>query len=58
LLASAQRAGAIRADAALPEVMALLTGTCQAAVRAGWDAELQQRTLTIIFDGLRPAGSR
>jgi hypothetical protein len=33
--------------------MALLTSTCQGALLAGWDAELQRRTLAIIFDGLR-----
>ncbi|HEU5160342.1 MAG TPA: TetR/AcrR family transcriptional regulator [Streptosporangiaceae bacterium] len=58
LLDGARRAGTVRPDAALPEVLALLTGTCQAAMRAGWDARLRERTLTIIFDGLRPAGAR
>ena len=58
LLTGARRAGTVRADAALPEVMALLIGTCQAAMRGGWDERLREATLTIIFDGLRPAGSR
>lgn len=35
--------------------MALLTSTCQGALLAGWDADLQRRTLAIIFDGLRPS---
>jgi len=54
LLTRAQQAGAVRADAGVAEVLALLTATCQAAVQAGWDPELQHRTLAIVFDGLRP----
>jgi AcrR family transcriptional regulator len=55
LLAGAQRAGGVRDDVQLPEVMALLTATSQAALRAGWSPELQQRTLAVIYAGLRPA---
>jgi hypothetical protein len=54
LLTRAQRAGAIRDDVHVAEVMALLTSTCQGALHAGWDRELQHRTTAIIFDGLRP----
>lgn len=54
LLTGAQRAGTVRADVRLPEVMALLTGTCQTAATAGWDKDLQDRTLAIVYDGLRP----
>jgi AcrR family transcriptional regulator len=54
LLDRAQRAGVIRGDIGLTEVMALLTGACEGALRAGWDSDLQRRTLEIIFDGLRP----
>jgi AcrR family transcriptional regulator len=54
LLAQAQRAGTVRDDAQITEVMALLTSTCQGALQAGWDSDLQRRTLTVIFDGLRP----
>lgn len=57
LLARAQRAGAVREDVQIAEVMALLTSTCQGALQAGWDDELQRRTLTVIFDGLRPPAS-
>jgi hypothetical protein len=35
--------------------MALLTSTCQGSLQAGWDSDLQRRTLSVIFDGLRPA---
>jgi hypothetical protein len=53
LLVRAQRADAIRADAGLPEVLGLLSGACLAAKQQRWDAALRQRTLAIIFDGLR-----
>lgn len=53
LLHSAQSAGVVRTDVELPEVMALLTGTCQAALSGGWDQRLRDRTLAIIFAGLR-----
>jgi AcrR family transcriptional regulator len=52
LLTRAQRAGAVRAEVRTAEVMALLVGTCQGALRAGWDADLQRRTLAIVFAGL------
>jgi hypothetical protein len=54
LLLRAQQAGAVRDDVQVGEVMALLTSTCQGALHAGWDGDLQHRTLTVIFDGLRP----
>jgi AcrR family transcriptional regulator len=57
LLANAQQAGTIRDDVRLAEVMALLTATSQAALRAGWSRKLQQRALAIVYTGLRhPAG--
>jgi len=58
LLARARRAGAVREDVRITEVMALLTSTCQGALQAGWDTDLQRRALTIIFDGLRPPAAR
>lgn len=57
LLRHAQGAGAVRAQVRLPEVMALLTSVCQGALAAGWDADLQRRTLAVVFAGLRPDGS-
>jgi AcrR family transcriptional regulator len=53
LLVQAQRAGAVRTDAGLPEVLGLLSGACLAAKQQHWDAALRERTLAIIFDGLR-----
>ncbi|MFC7618887.1 TetR/AcrR family transcriptional regulator [Microlunatus sp. GCM10028923] len=53
LLDRAKDAGRVRRDIEVPEVMALLIGTCQAALSAGWSAELRDRTTKIIFDGLR-----
>lgn len=54
LLVRAQQAGAVRMDIQLDEVMALLTATSQGALRAGWDRDLRERTLGIVFAGLRP----
>jgi len=54
LLARAQQIGAVRDDVRLDEVMALLISTCQGALHAGWVRNLQQRTLAIVFNGLRP----
>lgn len=58
LLTRAQQVGAIREDIGLTEVIALLTATSQGALHAGWDHDLQHRTLAIVFDGLSPAASR
>jgi AcrR family transcriptional regulator len=58
LLVRAQQAGSVRDDVRVPEVLALLTAVCQAALRAGWDHDLRARTLTIVFDGLRPTANR
>jgi AcrR family transcriptional regulator len=54
LLEGAQQAGTVRDDVRAPEVMALLAATSQGALAAGWDRQLQQRTLAIVFAGLRP----
>jgi len=53
LLDQAQAAGTVRADVAPPEVLALLTGLCHGALRGGWDPALQERTLAVVFAGLR-----
>ncbi|MFB4315522.1 TetR/AcrR family transcriptional regulator [Actinomadura sp. 21ATH] len=55
LLEGAQRAGSVRADVRSAEVIALLIGVCQAALYADWAPDLQDRTLAIVFDGLRPS---
>jgi AcrR family transcriptional regulator len=53
LLDRARQAGAVDESVALPEVMALLISACQGALHGGWDQQLQRRTLSIIFAGLR-----
>ncbi len=55
LLGAAQKTGAVRPEIQVDEVLALLTATSQGALRAGWDADLQRRTLAIVYAGLRPA---
>ncbi|AGL15962.1 transcriptional regulator, TetR family [Actinoplanes sp. N902-109] len=58
LLVRAQDAGVVRPDVGIRSLMALIAGACLAAENAGWDAPLQDSTLTIIFDGLRFHGAR
>jgi AcrR family transcriptional regulator len=54
LLARAQRAGAVRPDLRMPELMALLAAACLAAEHNQWDTRLRTSTLAIVFDGMRP----
>ncbi|WP_395110743.1 TetR/AcrR family transcriptional regulator [Actinomadura sp. SCN-SB] len=54
LLTNAQDAGTVRKDVSAPEVIALLVGVCQATVHTAWDRDVMNRTLAIVFDGLRP----
>ncbi|GIG85352.1 TetR/AcrR family transcriptional regulator [Plantactinospora endophytica] len=54
LLRQAQDAGLVDRRVRLPEVMALLAGLCQGALHGNWDAGLRERTLEIVFAGLRP----
>jgi AcrR family transcriptional regulator len=56
LLSRAQRAGAVRADLRLEELLALLNAACLAAVHTGWTDELRDRALAVMFDGFRPVG--
>ncbi|KUL24932.1 TetR/AcrR family transcriptional regulator [Actinoplanes awajinensis] len=53
LLRQAQEAGTVATAVRLPEVMALLISVCQGALHGDWDAGLQERTLGVIFGGLR-----
>jgi AcrR family transcriptional regulator len=53
LLDRAQDAGAVRPDIGLPEVLALLVGASRAAEHVGTDYEVRERTLAVVFDGLR-----
>ncbi|AVT29922.1 TetR family transcriptional regulator [Plantactinospora sp. BC1] len=55
LLRQARAAGTVDRQVQLPEVMALLAALTQGALRGNWDAKLRQRTLAIVFAGLRPA---
>ncbi|ETK37838.1 TetR/AcrR family transcriptional regulator [Microbispora sp. ATCC PTA-5024] len=52
LLGRAQRAGAVRADMGVEELVALLIGASRAAEHVG--PEVRRHTLDIVFDGLRP----
>lgn len=56
LLVNAQKAGAVRADIGIQELKTLLTGLIQATdFRASGAAKVQERLLSIVCDGLRPA---
>ncbi|RCG28942.1 TetR/AcrR family transcriptional regulator [Sphaerisporangium album] len=54
LLARAQRAGAVREDVGVAELLALMAGVSRAAERAASDGEVRAKALAIVFDGLRP----
>jgi AcrR family transcriptional regulator len=56
LLARAQRAGTVRGDVDLDQVVALLVGACLAAEHGNLDRGLRARALAIVFDGLAPEG--
>ncbi|GIH07771.1 TetR family transcriptional regulator [Rhizocola hellebori] len=53
LLRNAQNAGAVRSDVAMPEVLALLRGASMAAETGDYSAPVLQRSLAILYDGLR-----
>ncbi|BCJ39362.1 TetR family transcriptional regulator [Actinoplanes ianthinogenes] len=53
LLRAGQEAGAIRADVAMPEVLALLRGASMAAETGDYTESVLDRSLTVVFDGLR-----
>jgi AcrR family transcriptional regulator len=54
LLDEAQRAGAVRPDLGLPELIALLAGVGMTMEHLGADPAAQQRIFEVVFDGLRP----
>jgi AcrR family transcriptional regulator len=58
LLTRAQRAGTVRADIGVAELIGLLVGTSRAVEQAGWDPKVQARILAVVFDGLRSAHPR
>ena len=57
LLANAQKAGTVRKDVEVPELMALMAGAFHAVEHATNSRETAMRALAIIFDGLRPEGA-
>jgi AcrR family transcriptional regulator len=54
LLTAAQKAGAVRADAEVAEVYALLIGASRGATAANLAPEARDRMLALIYDGLKP----
>jgi AcrR family transcriptional regulator len=54
LLTRAQEAGAVRADARMPEVYALLIGASRGATATRLEPEVRDKMLAILYDGLRP----
>jgi AcrR family transcriptional regulator len=58
LLARAQRAGTIRSDIGIPEVMALFAGTTLALQQQPAAEALRESVFAIIRDGLRAQGPR
>ena len=57
LLDRAQQSGAVRIDAAQPEVYALLIGASRGATATGLEPEVRDRMLALVYDGLRPGRS-
>ncbi|MEV7774600.1 helix-turn-helix domain-containing protein [Kitasatospora sp. NPDC086791] len=54
LLAAAQRAGAVRPDLGLPELVALLVGVGTAVEHLADDPAARERIFEVVFAGLRP----
>jgi AcrR family transcriptional regulator len=54
LLTNAQRAGAVRRDLQVPELIGLLAGASRAVEYAGPDPAARARIVAVILDGLRP----
>lgn len=57
LLDRARAAGAVRADAHLPEVYALLVGVSRATAHSALADDVRERMLAIVFAGLRPSAA-
>jgi AcrR family transcriptional regulator len=55
LLERAQRAGAVRSDLKMKELILLIVGISRATQHHSWNAKSQTKVLQILFDGLRPA---
>ncbi|MFC4591280.1 TetR/AcrR family transcriptional regulator [Sphaerisporangium corydalis] len=56
LLDRAQRAGEVRGDVRVPELLALMVGASRTAGYAANDPDVRVRALAILFDGLRAPG--
>ncbi|SEC18419.1 hypothetical protein SAMN05216532_0713 [Streptomyces sp. 2231.1] len=54
LLTGAQRAGAVRPELSLPELLALPAGIGRAMEQLGADPAGQERIFEVVFAGLRP----
>ncbi|MEU6864284.1 helix-turn-helix domain-containing protein [Streptomyces sp. NPDC046876] len=54
LLAGAQRAGTVRRDLELPDLIALLVGTTATMEQLGGDEAARERIFDVVFAGLRP----
>ncbi|MFG1604497.1 TetR/AcrR family transcriptional regulator [Actinoplanes sp. NPDC049265] len=53
LLTRAQESGAVRPEIRRDEILALLESACQGALSGAWSDDLRDRTLAIIFTGVR-----
>ena len=58
LLRRAQRAGAVRSDISVDDVVAVLTGAAYAICHSLADDERSRRLLAIMYDGLRADRTR
>jgi AcrR family transcriptional regulator len=54
LLHNAQRVGVVRPDVDMPEILALLRGASMAAETGDYSGPVLDRSLAVVFDGLRP----
>ncbi|MEV5964878.1 TetR/AcrR family transcriptional regulator [Kribbella sp. NPDC051952] len=54
LLTEAQRSGAVRTDAAFPEVYALLVGASRGATAVDLEPATRDKMLALVYDGLKP----
>jgi AcrR family transcriptional regulator len=55
LLERARKAGEVRDDLETAELIALLGAICQEAMTDGWGGPFRRRTLSFLFNGIRPA---
>lgn len=55
LLHGSQRAGAVRPDVGMPEMLALLRGASMAPETGEYSGPLLERAVAVLFDGLRPS---